>query len=163
MSESAEAPLSRPEVLEAKRMRARELWEQGHSLGEIARWLGVSRESVRRWKRSWEAGGEAALRRRPAPGPEPKVDEAGAERVRAALLEGARAQGFDSELWTLERVQQVVARLTGVELSIPSVWRLLTVRLGFTAQRPQRVAAERDGAEVARWRAEDWPRIKGGP
>ena len=163
MSESAAKPLTRPEVLEAKRMRAVELWEQGRSLGEIARWLGVARESVRRWKRSWEAGGVEALRRRPAPGPAPKVDDAGAERVRAALLEGAQAQGFDAQLWTVERVRQVVARECGVELSTSSVWRLLTVRLGFSSQRPQRVAAERDEAELARWVATEWPRIKGGP
>ncbi|WP_432086421.1 helix-turn-helix domain-containing protein [Streptomyces sp. bgisy095] len=38
-------------------MWAAELFEQGRSGAEIARMLGVSRESVRRWRRVWEEGG----------------------------------------------------------------------------------------------------------
>jgi transposase len=41
------------------------------------------------------------------------------------------------------------------------VWRLLR-RLGWSPQRPARRAAERDEAEIARWREQEWPRIKGG-
>jgi transposase len=57
----------------------------------------------------------------------------------------------------------VVERVCGVELSIPSVWRLLTVRLGWSLQVPERRARERDEAGIARWVATEWPRIKGGP
>jgi hypothetical protein len=41
------------------------------------------------------------------------------------------------------------------------VWRLLR-RLGWSPQRPARRARERDEAEIARWREQEWPRIKGG-
>ncbi|MET9862654.1 helix-turn-helix domain-containing protein [Streptomyces smyrnaeus] len=61
-------PLTRPQLAEARRVRAAELFEQGRSNAEIARVLGVSDESVRRWKRVWEKGGTHALRRRPATG-----------------------------------------------------------------------------------------------
>ncbi|MEV6821285.1 winged helix-turn-helix domain-containing protein [Nocardiopsis dassonvillei] len=73
------------------------------------------------------------------------------------------AHGFSCELWTLERVGLVVERHSGVRLSRASDWRLLTVRLGWSLQRPQRKAAERDEAEIARWVAHEWPRIKRGP
>ncbi|WP_243740787.1 helix-turn-helix domain-containing protein [Streptomyces sp. 8K308] len=43
-------------------MRAAELFGQGRPNAEIARMLGVSDESVRRWKRVWEKGGADALR-----------------------------------------------------------------------------------------------------
>ncbi|GAB3457900.1 hypothetical protein GCM10027570_40870 [Streptomonospora sediminis] len=52
------------------------------------------------------------------------------ERVRTALEQGARARGFESDLWTLERVSRVVAAVTGVVLSRASV------RLGWSLQRP---------------------------
>ncbi|MER6685948.1 helix-turn-helix domain-containing protein [Streptomyces olivaceoviridis] len=55
-------PLTRPQLAEARRVRAAELFEQGRSSAEIARMLGVSHESVRRWKRVWEEGGTDALR-----------------------------------------------------------------------------------------------------
>ncbi|MET9532174.1 winged helix-turn-helix domain-containing protein [Streptomyces sp. NPDC006649] len=43
-----------------------------------------------------------------------------------------------------------------------SVWRLLTGRLGWSLQRPERRAVERDELEIARWIAHEWPRIKKG-
>lgn len=162
-SEGSVPPLTRPQLAEARRMRAVELFEQGCSHAQIARMLGVHPESVRRWKRLWEQDGVAALRRRPAGGRPPKLNDAQIERVRAALEQGAQAHGFEADLWTLERVGRVVERLTGVELAPTSVWRLLTVRLGWSLQRPERRAVERDEAEIARWVTHEWPRIKRGP
>ncbi|MFC9397550.1 winged helix-turn-helix domain-containing protein [Streptomyces sp. NPDC057027] len=43
-----------------------------------------------------------------------------------------------------------------------SVWRLLTGRLGWSLQRPERRAVERDESEIARRIAHEWPRIKRG-
>ncbi|QGZ52644.1 helix-turn-helix domain-containing protein [Streptomyces sp. QHH-9511] len=77
-------------MAEARRVRAAELFEQGRSNAEIARMLGVSDESVRRWKRVGEKDGTQALRRRPVTGRPPKLDDAQVERVRTALEQGAR-------------------------------------------------------------------------
>ncbi|WP_353963907.1 helix-turn-helix domain-containing protein [Streptomyces sp. NBC_00233] len=68
-------PLSRTQLAEARRVRAAELFGQGRSNAEIARMLAVSDESVRRWKRVWEDDGSDALRRRPATGRPPQLDE----------------------------------------------------------------------------------------
>ncbi|MEU7230734.1 helix-turn-helix domain-containing protein [Streptomyces chrestomyceticus] len=143
-------------------MRAAELFEQGRSNAEIARVLRDSDESVRRWKRVWEEGGTDALRRRPATGRPPKLDDAQVERVRTALEQGAQAHGFEADLWTLERVGLVVERVTGVPLSQATVWRLLTGQLGWSLRRPERRAVERDESEIARWVAHEWPHIKKG-
>jgi transposase len=111
----------------------------------------------------WEQGGASALRRRAATGRPPQLDDAQVEMIRAALEQGAQAHGFEADLWTLERVGAVVTRATGVVLSRASVWRLLTGRLGWSLQRPERRAVERDDSEIARWIAHEWPRIKKGP
>jgi transposase len=60
-------------------------------------------------------------------------------------------------------VVQVIQATTGVRLSRPSAWRLLTQRLGWSLQRPDRTAKERDEEATARWVAHEWPRIKKGP
>ncbi|MFI9825856.1 winged helix-turn-helix domain-containing protein [Streptomyces sp. NPDC052013] len=161
-SEPVVPPLTRPQLAEARRVRAAELFGQGRSNVEIAWMLGVSGESVRRWKRVWEEGGAGALRRRPATGRPPKLGDAQVEQVRVALERGAQAHGFEADLWTLERVGLVVERVAGVSLSRASVWRLLTSRLGWSLQRPERRAVERDESEIARWVAHEWPRIKRG-
>ncbi|MFF9490307.1 winged helix-turn-helix domain-containing protein [Streptomyces sp. NPDC014676] len=122
---------------------------------EIARMLGVSDESVRRWRRVWEEGGADGLRRRPATARPPKLDDAPVDRVRAALEQGAQTDGFEADLWTLERVGPVVERVTGVALIRASVWRLLTGRLGWSLQRPERRAVERNDSEIVRWVAHE--------
>ncbi len=143
-------------------MRAAEMFELGCTQPEVARAVGVCLESVRRWRRLWEQEGTAALRRRPAGGRPPKLDDAQVVEVRQALEQGAQAHGFEADLWTLERVGVVVERVTGVTLARASVWRLLTGRLGWSLQRPRRQAVERDECEIARWVAHEWPRIKKG-
>ncbi|MFE9558826.1 winged helix-turn-helix domain-containing protein [Streptomyces sp. NPDC006703] len=155
-------PLSRPQLAEARRVRAVELFEEGVSNAEIGRAVGVGVESVRCWRRVWETGGISALRRRAATGRPPKLDDAQVEMVRAALEQGAQAHGFEADLWTLERVAEVVSRVAGVTLSRASVWRLLTGRLGWSLQRPERRAVERDDSEIARWVSHEWPRIMHG-
>ncbi|MEU3608521.1 winged helix-turn-helix domain-containing protein [Streptomyces sp. NPDC035033] len=149
-------------MAEAQRVHAAELFDQERSSAEIARMLGVSEESVRRWRRVWEEGSADGLRWRPATGRPPKLDDAQVERVQIALEQGAQGHGFEADLWTLERVGLVVERVTEVSLSKASVWRLLTGRLGWSLQRPERRAAERDESEIARWIAHEWPRIKKG-
>jgi transposase len=142
---------------QARRMRAAELFAQGRSQAEVAGELGVSRESARRWHGRWKAGGVDGLRSRGRTGPDPKIPDAQLPVLEQALLEGAKAAGFDNDLWTLERIAVVLERLTGVRLPAGSVWRLLHQRLGWSVQRPERRAKERDDEAIARWVAYEWP------
>ncbi|GGV55710.1 hypothetical protein GCM10010245_88370 [Streptomyces spectabilis] len=114
--------------------------------------MGIHPESVRWWKRLWWQGGAQALRRRPATGRPPKLDDVQVEAVRAALGRVAQSHGLEADLWPLERVALVVERVSGVTLARVSVLRLLTGRLVQSLQRPTRQAVERTG-----------PRSPGGP
>jgi transposase len=139
------------------------LFAQGRSVAEVAAAVGVSTESARRWRARWAQGGVQALRRRRAQGRPPKLSDAQVRQIEQALGAGAMANGFDTDLWTLGRVAQVAERATGVRLAPASVWRLLHRRLGWSVQRPERKAKERDEEAIARWVAHEWPRIKKGP
>jgi hypothetical protein len=83
-------------------------------------------------------------------------------KVRRVLDCGAVAAGFDNDLWTLERVAQVIDRVTGVGHHPGHVWRILKT-MRWSLQRPARKAVERNQAEIGRWVAEAWPRIKQTP
>jgi transposase len=148
------------ERLQARRLRAAELFAIGVRQAEVARQLGVSAQAVSVWHARWKARGTEALHSRGPTGPTPKVSDAQLERVEQALLEGAGANGFVGELWTLDRIATVIERLTGVQHHPAWVWALLRHRLGWSVQRPMRRAAERDQAAIDHWIAQDWPRIK---
>jgi transposase len=148
---------------QARRERAGELFAQGRSQAEVARELEVSRQSASRWHAGWQATGATGLQSRGPTGRRPKVPDSALAGIERALLEGAVAHGFATDVWTLERIAVVIQGLTGVQLSNPSVWRLLRGRLGWTVQRPTRQAKERDEEAIQHWVAHEWPRIKKGP
>jgi transposase len=145
--------------LQARRLRAAELFAAGVRQAEVARRLGVSRQSVHLWYRHWQAEGADGLRSRGPTGPAPRLSDVQLRRVEQALLDGASANGFVGELWTLDRIATVIERLTGVRHHPAWVWALLRYRLGWSVQRPVRRAAERDQAAIDRWVKQRWPRI----
>jgi transposase len=151
------------EGMERRRKRAARMFARGATQADVARELEVSRQSVSRWYADWRAGGTQALRAAGRAGRMPRLTEAQLRRVDRALRKGPRAHGFGTDLWTLDRVAQVIEAETGVRYHSGHVWKLLRDKLGWTRQRPARRAVERDDEAIARWVAEDWPRIKRGP
>ncbi len=149
--------------LQARRLRAAELFAADVRQAEVARQLGVSAQAVSVWHTRWQAGGGEGLQSRGPSGPAPRLSDAQLAQVEQALLEGATAHGFVGELWTLDRIAMVIERVTGVRHHPAWVWALLRHRLGWSVQRPKRRAAERDQAAIDRWIKDDWPRIKQTP
>jgi transposase len=145
--------------MERIRLRAARMFEHGTSQAEVARRLGTSRQNAHRWYRRWQHGGRAALRAAGRAGRTPKLDARARRKVERALLQGALVHGFDSDLWTCKRVVIVIQRLTGVRHHPSHAWRILRA-MGWTLQRPERRAAERDEDAIARWVKQDWPRIR---
>jgi transposase len=150
------------ERLERRRMRAAELFEHGLSQAQVAEKLRVSRQSVHRWHRALEQGGKEALRSAQRKGPAPRLSQRQLQELNAALLAGPAQFGFSSELWTLPRIAEVIRRLFAVRYHPGHVWRILR-RLGWSCQRPEARAKERDEREIRRWLSQRWPRIKKGP
>src|SRR5438132_11467074 len=85
---------------EYRRVRALELSRQGWKQREIAEALGVTEGAVSQWLKAARAGGAAALRHRPNPGPRPKLAEAQRAELAGLLDRGAEAAGFAGEFRT---------------------------------------------------------------
>src|SRR5437868_13186548 len=105
-------PVGSADELERRRRRAVALVEAGESPGVVARILGVTASSLRRWRRlARQAGGLAA---RPAPGPKPRLTDQQLAALEALLNEGAVAHGWPNHLWTSKRVAVLIQRRFGV-------------------------------------------------
>jgi len=96
-------------ALEQRRLKAVKLLKQGVAQAAVARRLEVSRESVSHWAAEFEANGKEALKRKRLGRPA-HLDERQRRELVQALVQGAMANGFPTELWTLQRVAKLIGR-----------------------------------------------------
>jgi len=145
--------------MERRRRRAGRLFEKDWPVAEVSRHLGIARQVGYRWHHSWQTGGVAGLASKGPAGPKSKLAPTQTETIANALLKGPAAYGYKTQLWTLPRVADLIEDLTGVRYHPGHVWRVLG-SLGFSCQRPERRAIERDEKAIRRWKRAEWPNIK---
>lgn len=129
-----------------KRVRAGRLMLAGKTPAQAASAVGVARQTAYTWKARLDEGGIDVLRSM-ATGRPAQLDAGQLAELRGALLQGAMAHGFGTELWTLKRVRALIERLYDVRFSEVHVWRLIGA-MGFSSQKPERRAIERNEAAM---------------
>jgi transposase len=155
-------PQGSPKELEHRRQHAIELLNKGYEPVDVATMVGVDRRSVRRWKASYRTKGAKGVCAKPASGRPPKLEEKNVKKLEKALLKGSKVAGFPTDLWTCPRVAQLIYTLFGVRYHVDHIGRLLHA-LGWSPQKPERRAIERDEERIRQWIKVDWPRIKKKP
>jgi transposase len=155
-------PQGSPAELERRRLRAIELLQRDTPVHVVAERVGVDRRSVRRWKRAHRESGRAGLRARPATGRPPKLTAAQRERLTRLVVAGPEAAGSRTSLWTCRRLVDLIRRQFDVTYHPDHVGRLLRA-CGFSPQRPQRRAKERDDQRGRDWIRADWATVKKTP
>jgi transposase len=144
--------------LEKVRMFAANMFEQGLSSSSIARSLNVDVQTVRRWRRIFNAGGREGLSSRKHPGSKPRLDPQQHERLAQLLLLTPTQCGFERYLWTTSLIADLIQREFKVGYHHDTVGFLLR-DLGFSWQKPACRAKERDAVRIEAWRREAWPEI----
>lgn len=151
------------EAIEARRLEGARLLKRRVPQAEVARQLGVSRQAVSKWARQLEAvNGAVGKLRAKALGRPKQLDAAQCQALTRLLLKGALASGFPTELWTIKRVRQLVWREFGVAYSHTGGWALLR-SLGFSPQKPEKRALQRDEEAIIEWKRKTWPALKKKP
>src|SRR5262245_9117798 len=98
------------EALEARRLQAARLLTRGVPQAEVARQVGVHRQSVSRWAQQLEEGGRPALKKAGRAGRTPRLTPSDLRRIERALTRGPEALGYDTSLWTAWRVADLIDR-----------------------------------------------------
>lgn len=145
-----------------KRVKAGRMLLAGKGCAEVAQAVGVARQTVYTWKKLLDEGGIDALRSVPERGRPARLDEKQLAALRAAILQSPTEHGFGTELWTLKRVGAVIERMHGVRFGQTQVWRILG-SMGFSPQKPNKRAIERDEDAVRAWKRRTWPSLKKKP
>mgnify|MGYP001188630711 CR=1 FL=1 len=145
-----------------RRVRAGRLLLKDKPPAEVAKLVGAPRQTVYRWlavlreqgidgPRDMSKGGRPSL----------MTTEQVAE-LRELLLAGPIANGYGTDLWTLKRVRLLIEKRFGIRYSDVNVWRILGA-MGFSSQKPEKRAIERNEDAVAHWKKRTWPALKKKP
>lgn len=153
------APSIRTKELERRRLKAAGYFEQGKTQAWVAKHLCVSRPAVWAWYWAWKDSGTAGLKSKGRSGAPPKLNGKQLIKVEALLLKGPKAQGYTTELWTLERIAKLIQKTTKVSYHPGHVWRILH-DLGWSAQKPETRARERNEKKIKQWVRREFPRIQ---
>ena len=154
-------PKGSAKELEVRRRLAGRLLSDGKGINQVARLVGASPSSVHRWKQMMK-NGAVALKAKPHPGRPARLSLRQKEKLKKILLAGSVSAGYLTDLWTCPRVAEVIRRTFDVSYHPDHVWHILH-SLGYSCQKPERRARERDELAIRRWRSVDWPRIKKNP
>jgi transposase len=116
--------------LEERRFRAGKLFDEGFSKAHVARELGVSFASARRWFQAWQENGAGSLKKAGRAGRKPKLTESQMDQLKAKLVESSLTDPNSGHRYTTERVDLLIEQLTGVHYHPEHVGRILK-RLGL--------------------------------
>jgi transposase len=144
---------------EARRRLAVRKVGEGRSPADVADFLGVHAETVRKWVRAHRAGGDDALAGTPHPGRTPFLTPEQEAEALGWLTRKPTEFGFRTDLWTAARVAHLIREKFGVAYH-PNYLREWLAKRRHTPQKPARRAKQRDPAAIDRWLADEYPAVK---
>lgn len=141
------------------RQRAIDALERGMSIGLVATAFGTDRKTIYRWLQRYRSEGDRGLDRKPGSG-RPRILEALTEsELRSVILRPATELGYETDLWTIKRVQAIIEDRYEIRISKDTVWRRLR-EAGLTYQKPERQYYEIDESARQAWARTEIPRIR---
>jgi len=147
------------EQLAIVRNRGLALLEKGKKPKEVAEILNVTPRCVYRWRQESQKPKRKQVVR--TIGRPRKLTEHQIKKLEKTLDQGAYAFGYTGDYWTLDRITQIIWQLFKVRYHPSGVWHILD-RLGWSNQRPQRLALHRNDEAIELWQKERAPEIKKG-
>ncbi|MGH9919623.1 MAG: winged helix-turn-helix domain-containing protein [Nitrososphaerales archaeon] len=151
-----------PKRLEQRRKDAIRLLLGGKlSKSEVASTLGVSVTAVKNWWKAYVDRGRKmdALEANKHTGRPPLMSRNQSGRLARLLSKGAEHYGFDTDIWTSERVAWLIKEKFGIGYHPAHVSRILH-SMNLSWQKAEGVARERDEAKVRDWVQNVLPDIK---
>jgi len=148
-------PYGTPKTLEKRRRKAIRLLKSGKTFRWVAAELGASLSSVVRWSRDHRKHGLEALRPKIIPGRSPFLSPRQKRKLIKILLRGPLQLGYQTNLWTLRLVGEVIEAHFGIRYSISNLWKLMYL-LGWSCQPPDRHVRELNEKAVRHWKRYRW-------
>ena len=152
-----------PRILEQRRMEAIRLFRRHWSQSDIAARLNVTRQAVHLWKKAYVDLGLKALQATKSEGRPPKYPLKSIQSKLPELLKkGATSFGHPADIWTTSSISLLIQKEFGVHYHPDHVRKILR-KVGFSWQKPEKRALERNERKIRYWTTHTWEDIKKKP
>jgi transposase len=141
------------------RVRAVEAVQRGMPRCHVAAACGIDRTALYRRLECFDKNGYEGLVRKEGSGRPRLLEDISETDLTNIVLASAVRFGFESDLWTVGRLHQVITEKFNVNVSKNTIWRRL-VEAGLTYQKPEREYDEADEEVRKHWRRYEIPKIK---
>jgi transposase len=145
--------------LEKRRLQAGKMFEKGISQVSISKKFKVSRAAVCQWYAMWKEDGKKGLQSRGLPGFDSEFTEEKKKKLKTIILAGPIKSGYVTDFWTINRVRAVTKKELLIDLGYTRIWNTV-LSLGFSCQKPERRARERNEKSITDWKQNTFPRLK---
>jgi len=129
---------------------------------EVADVLSVSLPTVYEWFHRFRAEGAAGLDHHPKSGRPPTADESYIKALEETLETEPAELGYDFTLWTIERLNQHISKVTGKQVVDERVRTILKAR-DWVYRRPKEDLAAKQDKEHREWAEGFLDELKKGP
>lgn len=141
------------------RVRAVEAVKRGLATGQVAEAFNVDRSTLFRWMQNYQAQGHDGLQRKAGSGRPRLLDDLEETDLRQIIMVPASDFGYETDLWTVGRLRDVLEEICEVNLSKNTIWRRLR-DAGLTYQKPERQYFEVDEKARQEWLRTQVPKIR---
>lgn len=128
-------------------------------MGQVADAYNVDRSTLFRWVGRHQAAGTNGLQRKKGSGRPRLLEDVEEKDLRFIVLCPASDFGFETDLWTVGRLQQVIEEVFEVQVSKDTIWRRLR-DAGLTYQKPERQYFQVDEKARREWLRTEVPKIR---
>ncbi len=146
-------------ILERRRKRAGRMFAQEITQIAIAERLEVSRAAVCQWYAAWKKDKANGLASKGHPGFPSVLTDEKKKKLRSLILKGPRAEGYATDFWTVDRIRHLAKKKLRIALGYTRIWKTV-IELGFSCQKPEARARNRDERAIADWKLRTFPRLK---
>jgi transposase len=152
-------PQGTPQQLQQRREHAITLLKAHKQPATIARALSASRSSIYRWQHAFKRQGLAGIKSKPIPGRPSDVSSKQKQQLECLLLDGPLTADYKTDRWTLARIARLIKQHFHVTYHPGHAWKILHA-LGWSCQKPECRATQRDEAAITHWKRSGWPQIR---
>jgi len=135
------------------------MFAKGKSRYAVAKHFNVSKTSARDWFRRWKADKKDGLKSKGHPGFPSQYTPEKKKELKKIILAGPTTYGYTTDFWTIDRIRAVAKKKLGVTLALKRTW-LTMIDLGFSVQKPERRAKERNEKAITDWKLTEFPKLK---